>query len=89
MSNTNMDNKKNPNATTPILEFTLPKNECDVDAQTGDHGEIRLKVEIIAETPDSFTFRKKDKAVAEGNFRPEGAKEMRERLIDKQDGEKE
>lgn len=79
-SNTNMDNKANPTATVPILEFSLPKSEFDTDIAVGDSGDIMIPVEVIEVTKDRVSFRKDGKAEACGDFKPETMDDMRERI---------
>lgn len=79
-SNTNMDNKANPNATVPILEFSLPISEVDADLTIGDEGEIRIPVEVIEVTSDRVSFRKDGKAEVFGDFKPETLDNMKERI---------
>lgn len=70
-----------------LSEFAIPESEVDAALDTGDHGKLALTVEVIGRVNGMVIFRKHKKAIAEGNFRPEGAKDMRERLIDQQEDE--
>jgi hypothetical protein len=68
-----------------LSEFCIPANEIDADLAVGDFGKLALTVEVIGKVNDMFIFRKHKRAVPEGNFKPEGAKELRERIIEKQE----
>lgn len=68
-----------------LSEFAIPESEIDAAIETGDHGRLAITVEVIGRLNGLIIFRKHKKAVAEGNFKPEGAKEIRERLLDKED----
>lgn len=68
-----------------LSEFSIPAGEIDAPIQTGDIGDLRITVEVISQVNGLVGFRKRKKAVVEGNFKPEGAKDMRERLLAKQD----
>lgn len=68
-----------------LSEFAIPSGEIDAPIQTGDMGELRISVEVISQVNGLVVFRKRKKAVVEGDFKPEGAKDMRERLLEKQD----
>lgn len=68
-----------------LSEFAIPESEIDAALETGDHGKLGLTVEVIGRVNGLIIFRKHKKAVAESNFKPEGAKELRERLLDKED----
>lgn len=68
-----------------LSEFAIPESEIDAAIETGDHGKLALTVEVIGRVNGMVIFRKHKKAIAEGNFKPEGAKDMRERLLDKED----
>lgn len=72
-----------------LSEFSIPDTELNAEMTTGDRGSLRLDVEVIGRVDGKTIFRKHNKATAEGNFKPENAKQMRERLLDKQskDGE--
>lgn len=70
-----------------LSEFCIPANEIDSEIETGDLGKLVLSVEVIGKVNDMYIFRKHKKAIPEGNFRPEGAKDMRDRLLEKQDSE--
>lgn len=68
-----------------LSEFAIPDTELNAEMLTGDRGSLRIDVEVIGQVDGKTIFRKHDKAVAEGNFKPENAKQMRERILDKQD----
>jgi hypothetical protein len=70
-----------------LSEFSIPESEIAASLETGDHGKLALTVEVIGRVNGMVIFRKHNKAIAEGNFKPEGAKELRERLLDKQEDE--
>jgi len=70
-----------------LSEFSIPESEINAALETGDHGKLSLTVEVIGRVNGMVIFRKHNKAVAEGNFKPEGAKELRERILDKQEDE--
>lgn len=80
LNNTNMDIKKNPNATTPVFEFTLPTNELEADMEVGEVGEVIVPVEVIQKSSSSITFRKLRSARAEKSFRKESLSDMRSRI---------
>lgn len=67
-----------------LTEFSIPENEIGAAVEVGDHGRLLISVEVIGRVDGKFIFRKHKKAEADGNFRPEGAKEIRERLLEKQ-----
>ena len=77
---TNMDIKKNPNATAPVFEFTLPKHEIDADMKMGDHGEIIVPVEVVAVSESAITFRKDSSARTDKKFGPQTSQEMRKKM---------
>lgn len=66
-----------------LTEFCIPNTELNAEMQTGDRGSLRIEVEVIGQLEGKTIFRKHDKAVAEGNFKPENAKQMRKRLTEK------
>lgn len=68
-----------------LSEFSIPTGEIDAQVQTGDLGELLISVEVIGTLDGVVRFRKRKKAKAQGDFKPEGAKEIRERLLEKQD----
>lgn len=70
-----------------LSEFAIPESEIAASLETGDFGKLALSVEVIGRVNGMIIFRKHKKAVAEGNFKPEGAKDLRERLLDKQEDE--
>lgn len=84
---TNMDINNNKNATTPVFEFSIPRNEVDVDLAIGEFGEICIPVEVVEVGKDAITFRKRGKAEAEDIFRPEPLEKMRERIGEVEDEE--
>lgn len=67
-----------------LTEFAIPSNELNAEMLTGDRGSLRLEVEVIGQVDGMTIFRKHDKAVAEGNFKPETAKQLRKKILDKQ-----
>lgn len=68
-----------------LSEFAIPTGEVDAPVEVGDFGKLVIEVEAIARLDGVTIFRKHKKARVEGNFRPEGAKELRERLLEKQE----
>jgi hypothetical protein len=68
-----------------LSEFSIPDTELNAEMLTGDLGSLRLEVEVIGQVDGKTIFRKRGKTVAEGNFKPENAKQMRKRLVEKQD----
>lgn len=78
--NINMDINKNPDAASPVLEFTLPKHEIGADLKVGDLGQVVIPVEVIAFGTESITFRKAKAAKTEGSFRSESLDDMRNRM---------
>ena len=68
-----------------LSEFSIPSNEIDTELETGDLGKLVLSVEVIGKVNNMYVFRKHKKAIAEGNFRQETVKDMRERLVEKQE----
>ncbi|MGD9724881.1 MAG: hypothetical protein AB7V39_00535 [Nitrospiraceae bacterium] len=84
MAQTNMDVKKNPNATAPVLEFILSESEVDDNLKVGQHGSLNIPVEVVSVGDGMYTFRKTEKAVSAG-FKEETLDEERARLIRKQE----
>lgn len=70
-----------------LSEFCIPESEIAASLETGDFGKLSISVEVIGRVNGMIVFRKHKKAVAEGNFRPEGAKELRDRILEKQDSD--
>lgn len=70
-----------------LTEFSIPNTELNAEMEVGDRGRLSLDVEVIGQVDGRTVFRKHDKATAEGNFKPENAKQMRERLIKKDETE--
>lgn len=70
-----------------LSEFCIPESELDAAIEVGDYGRITLTVEVIGRINGIIVFRKHKKAIPEGNFKPEGANDMRERLLEKQDSD--
>lgn len=70
-----------------LSEFCIPESEIAASMETGDYGTLALTVEVIGRVNGMVVFRKHNKAKVEGDFKPEGAKNMRERLLEKQDKE--
>ncbi len=68
-----------------LSEFAIPESEIAAAVETGDYGKLSLSVEVIGRVNGMVIFRKHKKATVEGDFKPEGAKDMRERLLEKQD----
>jgi hypothetical protein len=93
MAQTNMDIKKNPNATVPVMEFMIPISEFDMEVKAGERGKIILPIEVVAVNDGMITFRKMDSITAHGTFHKETVNEMRERLMKdepiEEDGEEE
>ena len=81
MSQTNMDIKKNPTATVPVMEFSVPVSEIDMSLKVGQRGRLDIPVEIIAVNDGMVTFRKTDAVNAQGTFHDETVNEMRSRLL--------
>ena len=79
--NTNMDTKESPNATSAVMEFKLPKSEIDMQLKVGELGRMSIPVEVIAESAESYTMRKRGSVKAEGTFHKESLGEMRERMV--------
>lgn len=78
---TNMDTHRNPNATTPVMEFMVPISEIDMELSAGERGKLLIPVEVVAVSDGMVTFRKMDSMTAQGTFRQETANEMRDRLL--------
>lgn len=72
-----------------LSEFCIPANEIDAEIEVGDLGKLILSVEVIGKVNGVYMFRKHKKAKLEGDFKPEGAKDMRERILDKQEDDSE
>jgi len=70
-----------------LTEFSIPDTELGAEMLVGDRGRLALDVEVIGRVDGRTLFRKHNRAIPEGNFKPENAKQMRERLIKKQDSE--
>jgi hypothetical protein len=70
-----------------LSEFCIPESELDAALEIGDFGKLGITVEVIGRINGMVVFRKHKKATPEGNFKPEGAKDIRERLLEKQDAE--
>lgn len=68
-----------------LTEFCIPKSELNAEMMVGDYGKLAMTVEVIGIMADHIMFRKHKKAVIEGDFKPESAKLMRERLINKEE----
>jgi hypothetical protein len=81
MAQTNMNIKKHPNATTPVMEFMIPLSEFGMEVAPGDRGNLNIPVEVMAIADDMITFRKMDSITTQGTFRKETANDMRERLL--------
>ena len=64
-----------------LSEFCIPESELDASIEVGDYGKLTLTVEAIGRINGMIVFRKHKKAVGDGNLKPEGAKEMRERIL--------
>lgn len=71
-----------------LSEFCIPESELDASIEVGDYGKLTLTVEAIGRINGMIVFRKHNKAVVDGNFKPEGAKEMRERILEKEENYK-
>lgn len=67
-----------------LSEFSIPNTELNADMEVGDRGTLAIEVEVIGVVEGCTLFRKHNKARAEGNFKPENAKQMRERLVEKE-----
>ena len=81
MPQTNMDIKKNPTATVPVMEFSVPISEIDMSLKVGQRGKLDIPVEIIAVNDGMVTFRKTDSVTASGTFHDETVNELRTRLL--------
>lgn len=68
-----------------LTEFSIPNTELNADMEVGDRGTLAIEVEVIGIIEGCTVFRKHNKAKAEGNFKPENAKQMRERIIEKEE----
>jgi hypothetical protein len=68
-----------------LSEFSIPDTELGAEMTIGDYGKITLTVEVIGRVNGCTIFRKHKKAIPEGNFKPEGAKELRERILEKEE----
>lgn len=68
-----------------LSEFAIPDTELGAEMTIGDYGKLTITVEVMGRVDGCTLFRKHKKAVPEGNFKPEGAKEMRERIIEKEE----
>lgn len=79
---TNMDVRKNPTATVPVMEFMVPISELDMELKEGERGKLLVPVEVVAISDGMVTFRKMNSITAEGTFRRETTNEMRTRLMD-------
>lgn len=79
-NDTNMDIRKNPNATVPVFDFMLPASEVQITAEMGETGTLMVPVEIVAKSDTAFTFRKIGKVTAEGDFKPESVGSMRKKI---------
>jgi hypothetical protein len=84
---TNMNINENKNATTPVMDFSLPKSEVDIDVAVGEFGEVCIPVEVVEVGKDTITFRKRGKAEAEGSFHQEPLEVMKERIGEVEDEE--
>ena len=80
MPQTNMDNQKNPTATAPVLEFSIPDNEVEEGLKVGDKGELIIPVEVVSKGDGITTYRKSGAAKSERRFREESITEMRDRI---------
>lgn len=72
-----------------LAEFSIPNTELNADMEVGDRGTLAIEVEVIGVVEGCTIFRKHNKARAEGNFKPENAKQMRERIIAKEENDNE
>lgn len=80
MPDMNMDNIENPEATMPVMEFTVPTTEVDGMMDIGQVGEIIIPVEVISRDKTSITFRKAGAARTDKHFQQESAKDMRKKV---------
>lgn len=64
--------------------FSIPDSEINAEMVAGDRGRLLIDVEVVGRVDGKTIFRKHNQAKADGNFKPEGAKQMRERLLEKQ-----
>lgn len=80
MPSTNMDTKKNPEATEPVFEFTLPNNELDASLAVGDCGEVAIPVEVVAVGKEGITLRKYGKAKTTEDFKEMSSSQIREKI---------
>ena len=80
MAETNMNTRENPNATEPVMEFSLPSGEVDAELEVGEFGSIIVPVEVISKAKGKYTFRKTSSARTEGGFRKESLPDMKKRI---------
>ena len=80
MPDTNMDVKKNKDATSPVFEFTLPNSELESVFKVGEKGEVIIPVEVVSADSTSTTFRKIMSARTDKHFQAESAMDMRDRI---------
>lgn len=83
---TNMDTKKNQEATEPVLEFRLPKSEVDSPVAVGDNGHVIIPVNVLDMSDGMITFRKNG-PVKCLDFKEETIESMRERIGEVEDEE--
>jgi len=63
-----------------LNEFHIAKSELDMDLDIGETGMVMVPVEVIAIDKETYLLRKNGKIEAEGSFKPETVKDMRERI---------
>jgi len=80
MPSTNMDNINNKEATEPVFEFSLPKNELDASLDVGDCGEVSIPVEVVSIGKDSVTLRKYGKARTTEDFKEMSSNQLRDKI---------
>lgn len=64
----------------PIDTFIVAKSELDMDLEIGETGMLMIPVEVMTIDRDNYTFRKDGRIKAEGEFKPETVKDMRDRI---------
>jgi len=87
MSEINMDTRNNKDATVPILEFKIGKEEVQADLKVGERGTLCVDVEVVANSDDFYTFRKVNVVRTDSTFRPETSADMEKRAMEQEDDE--
>lgn len=68
-----------------LTDFAIPNSEINAEMMVGEYGRLIIDVEVIGQVDGRTIFRKHGKAKADGNFRPESAKQMKARLLAQDD----